>query len=151
MLRWQSDAPKYSSWNTYIWQPFRYAPPFVWVRIIIIDKLDFHNPRLLLLHQTCDCLERFRSKVKALQDCDRTLIPWTPMTAMFETLYAVFGVLVSDMIMFLSEASEQISRIVRSFIMSGGWSPKAKHFTTPGSRKQGASSIGEYAVLDSSR
>ena len=42
------------------------------------------------------------------------------MTAMFETLYAVFGVLVSDMIMFLSEASEQISRIVRSFIMSGG-------------------------------
>ena len=35
---------------------------------------------------------------------------------MFDTLCAVFGVLVSDMIMFLREASEQISQTVRIFI-----------------------------------
>ena len=39
------------------------------------------------------------------------------MTAMFDTLRAVFGILLSDMIKFLKESSEQISGTVRTFII----------------------------------
>lgn len=42
---------------------------------------------------------------------------WAPMTAMFDTLHAVFGILLSDMMKFLREASEQISGTVGIFIL----------------------------------
>lgn len=38
---------------------------------------------------------------------------------MFDTLGTVFDLLVSDMIIFVKEASEQISRVVRTFIITG--------------------------------
>ena len=50
--------------------------------------------------------------MRAGPESDRVLTPWTPTTAMFDMVRAVFGILLSDMMKFLREASEQISRTV---------------------------------------
>lgn len=75
---------------------------------------NLRNVRLLLLYGNSHSLEVFREfiiKKKSHGTSDR----WTPVTAMIDTLSAVFDVLLSDMILFLKEASKQISGIVRIF------------------------------------
>ena len=150
VLRWQSDVPKYSGdLDTYIWQRFRRPPSFAWIRIVIIDIDNLRNLRLLLLYKKSRSLEGFCSKIEAGKVYDGTSNPWTPTIAMMDTLSITFGVFLSDMIVFLREASKQISEMVRILLFRSCF--EAERSTTLGFPKQSTPSSGENTVLDPPR
>lgn len=76
---------------------------------------DLHNLRLLLLYRNSHSLDVFRSKYNAKRESHGSSDLWMPATAMMDALSAIFDLILFDMILFLKEASKQISEIVRIF------------------------------------
>ena len=83
----------------------------------MLKKDGLGNLRLLLLFKTSRSLEAFRSRLEAAQDSDEILPPLVATTAMANTLSAVFNLILSNMIVFLEEASKEILGIVRILIL----------------------------------
>ena len=108
LLRWRPSAPKYSGdLDVYIWQPFRNPPSSEYVRIVITNldvplKLQIFN-----LYKTSRSMESFRKRIGA-----EWLDPRMSGNAIMGAISVTFSVLLDDMIVFLKEASKEISGIV---------------------------------------
>ena len=113
-LRWQSNAPKYKGdLDTYVWQRFRKPPPFIYVRIFVLNRDVPQNLRALLVFESIRSLEEFKSlhhnTLPSYQLCsDRVL----PHIALIDTFKAAYGVVLSDTIEFLKESTKQLTNLV---------------------------------------
>ena len=112
-LRWQHRAPEYrGDLDTYIWQNFRKPPSAVYVKIFILNRGEPQNMRVLLQFKNNRILNSFRSRHKALPRPAVSSNLDLPAVELLDTFGIAYNVVLSDMINFLNELSEQTSKLV---------------------------------------
>ena len=103
--------------NTYIWQPFRYSPPFAYARVFITNLRTPHIIRLLVLYKSSKSLASFR----ALNEVERGSESGdarAPTDELIHKISIIYGVILAEMLTFLREVAEQLSNVVCVVIIS---------------------------------
>lgn len=111
---WQSRAPKYySDLNTYIWQPFKFPPPFTYAKIFILNKDLARNPRVVLLFQQKSSLRSFRKKFHTGSEEPSDNSNWVPAKDLTRAIASIYSVAIADTLTFLEETSRDVHSLVR--------------------------------------